>query len=243
MNVVSLVPSWTETLINSGINLVGRTRFCIHPKDQIKSVPAIGGTKSVKWDKLKVEPDLVILDKEENTKQMAESCPYPYYATHIKTINDVPNELYVLADLLSSKVLYEKAYLWTELLKYKKQLSLDDLEQQGVLKWWKDSQIKKLNLIYLIWKDPYMSVGERTFIYSVFQHLGLKLYAFKDQDYPVIQLSEFSQKNSILLFSSEPFPFHNKKQEMLKLGYDCAWINGEVFSWFGDRSFNFLNSI
>lgn len=243
MNIVSLVPSWTETLINAELSVVGRTRFCIHPKAKVKSIPAIGGTKSVNWDKLDTKPDLVILDKEENTLEMAESCPYPYYATHIKTIYDVPIELLVLADLTNNKRLIEKAYLWTKLLETKKSVRFEDLQTIGVINWWqKPNNNLKKNCVYLIWKDPYMAVGEKTFIHSVFSFLGIELYKFK-ADYPQLELSEFSTKNTLLLFSSEPFPFQNKKAEMMELGYDCAWIDGEKFSWFGDRSFQFLNSI
>ena len=242
MNIVSLVPSWTETLINAKLSVVGRTRFCIHPKPQVKSIPALGGTKSVHWDKLKIKPDLVILDKEENTFEMAESCPYPYYATHIKTIYDVPKELLVLADLTQSKQLFERAYQWTKLLEAKKSGSFEALKDMGVLNWWRKTSPVKTNCIYLIWKDPYMSVGESTFIHSVFSFLGIELFKFK-ADYPQLDLTEFSTQNTLIILSSEPFPFQKQKAEMLKLGYDCAWIDGEKFSWFGDRSFMFLNSI
>ena len=49
MRVVSLVPSWTETLIEAGVDVVGRTRFCLHPRDRVKSIPAVGGTKDADW--------------------------------------------------------------------------------------------------------------------------------------------------------------------------------------------------
>jgi ABC-type hemin transport system substrate-binding protein len=53
--IVSLVPSVTELLFALGIGdrLVGRTGFCIHPKDHIRTVPKVGGTKSVDVDKIR----------------------------------------------------------------------------------------------------------------------------------------------------------------------------------------------
>lgn len=242
MKVVSLVPSWTETLINANINVVGRTRFCIHPKQSIKNIAALGGTKSVDWSRLKDTPDLVIMDKEENTREMAEGCPYPYYATHIKTLEDVPKELFVLADLINSHELLIKAQEWMELIKSNRKISIERLEAVGALKWWRKEISKPKHILYLIWKAPYMSVGQRTFIYSVFKFLGIDLYPFKE-DYPEVDLSQFSKKDTCLLLSSEPFPFHRKKQELMALGYDCAWIDGELFSWYGDRSFKFLSQL
>jgi hypothetical protein len=49
MRVVSFVPSWTETLLECGVNVVGRTRYCIHPTEKIQNIAIIGGTKDAKW--------------------------------------------------------------------------------------------------------------------------------------------------------------------------------------------------
>ena len=58
-----MVPSWTETLLRAGIPVVGRTRFCIHPADQVKNIPIVGGTKEVNWDIVQdLKPDLVLMD-------------------------------------------------------------------------------------------------------------------------------------------------------------------------------------
>lgn len=243
MKIVSLVPSWTETIINAGINVVARTRFCIHPSNTVKSLQVVGGTKSVDWSKLKETPDLVIMDKEENTLEMAKHCPYPMYATHIKSIFDVPDELFILADLIGSNKLYEKAYDWQQLLFSNKSVSLSHLEKLEVLKWWRFPNNHQKNIVYLIWKDPFMSVGKQTFIYSMFKFLGIDLYNFNYSDYPEVDLSQLDKKDSLLLFSSEPFPFHKQKLKMMNLGFSCAWIDGEVFSWYGDRSFDFLNRL
>ena len=59
-------------LIEAGIEVVGRTRFCIHPREKIKNIPAVGGTKNVDWQKVnELKADLLILDQEENPKWMA----------------------------------------------------------------------------------------------------------------------------------------------------------------------------
>ena len=72
--IVCLVPSWTETLLLAGALVVGRTRFCIHPANLVADIPVVGGTKNMKLeDILRLEPDLVIMDQEENRLEMAEA--------------------------------------------------------------------------------------------------------------------------------------------------------------------------
>lgn len=110
MRVVSLVPSWTETLIECGITVVGRTRFCVHPKSNVAKIPAIGGTKGIDLEKLQsLQPDLVILDKEENTLQTAQQIQIPYFASHICSLADCERDLRELAARLNNKKMEELA--------------------------------------------------------------------------------------------------------------------------------------
>jgi len=69
--IISLVPSLTELLFDLGLSsqVVGRTRFCIHPSKQISNIPIVGGTKNPNIGKIgELQPDLVIANKEENRK-------------------------------------------------------------------------------------------------------------------------------------------------------------------------------
>ena len=71
--VVSLVPSWTETLIEANVNVIGRTRFCIYPAQKVKDIAVVGGTKSVNIDQLsRLQPDFIVVDQQENTREMAD---------------------------------------------------------------------------------------------------------------------------------------------------------------------------
>ena len=76
MNIISLVPSITETLFDFGLTdheVIGRTKFCIHPKELVKNVEIIGGTKNLNISKIKsLSPDLIIANKEENDKAKVE---------------------------------------------------------------------------------------------------------------------------------------------------------------------------
>ena len=82
-----LVPSITETLIEAGVEVVGRTRFCIHPAEKIKSISIVGGTKNIDWQKVEaLKADALILDKEENPQSFANNSPIPYFAYHFEDV-------------------------------------------------------------------------------------------------------------------------------------------------------------
>ena len=76
MKIISLVPSITETLFDLGLTkdeIIGRTKFCIHPENQVNNVAVIGGTKSINIEKIRsLNPDIIIANKEENTKEDVE---------------------------------------------------------------------------------------------------------------------------------------------------------------------------
>ena len=67
MKIISLVPSITETLFDFGLSdqeVIGRTKFCIHPKDLVKNVDIVGGTKNLNIPKIEsLSPDLIIANK------------------------------------------------------------------------------------------------------------------------------------------------------------------------------------
>lgn len=96
-----MVPSWTETLVEAGINVVGRTRFCCHPHKEVQKIPIVGGTKDIQWEKVKeLNASLLILDREENPVHFAEDSPIPFWASHITDITDVGHALESLAEAL-----------------------------------------------------------------------------------------------------------------------------------------------
>src|SRR5690606_21904852 len=108
MRVVSMVPSWTETLLKAHVQVVGRTRFCIHPPKMITNIPIVGGTKDVSWDLvMDLKPDLVLLDQEENPLEMAEECPVPYLATHVSSLTALQSELARLGEHFENAALME----------------------------------------------------------------------------------------------------------------------------------------
>lgn len=243
-----MVPSWTETLLECGISVVGRTRFCIHPENQVKDIPIVGGTKDIDWDKVfELSASVLLLDQEENPIEMAEESQLPYLSTRVTSISDVPNECRKLAKEFQNEALNALGNRWHTIantpdlsdgLK-----SVDDIP--GVLEWIKKPEIMSdiHNVYYIIWQNPWMYISRDTFVGSVLSKLGLGKYLPEsDFRYPTFEIEDINQQSSLLLFSSEPYPFLKKKEEIARLNFNSAIVNGECFSWFGIRSLQFLES-
>ncbi len=244
MRVISQVPSWTETLIANKVNVVGRTRFCIHPEPQVSSIPTVGGTKDIDWEKVRqLKPDLLLLDKEENLKEMAEKAPCEVLVSHVETVHSMPGELEKLAQVFTGqarafremksryeRVLAKPANLWSELpIKIPGEL-------QSIRRDFKNYE----NLVYVIWKGPWMRVGEGTFIHSVLEHLGAKpfLNSAPAGKYPEFEIEKMNLEKTYFLFSSEPYPFLKKRKEIG--AFQGSVVDGESYSWFGVRALEFL---
>lgn len=223
MKVVSLVPSITEALFDLGLTekeVVGRTKFCIHPKEKVKNVAIIGGTKNINIDKIKaLQPDLILANKEENIKEQVEALmdDFKVIVTNVETIED---NYYLLKSLGKTFHKEDKAQLFN--------LKIYDVLNQAKI----NSTIK---VAYLIWKNPYMTIGSDTFIHKILAEIGFE-NIFKDKTrYPEIEIGDLAEAEVIML-SSEPFPFKEKHIEELKEFYPdkkIMIVDGEAFSWYG----------
>lgn len=238
VRIISLVPSWTETLIAAGHTPVGRTRYCLHPSPEVDSIPIVGGTKNVDWDKIRsLKPDLLILDKEENPFEFSQQ-GIPYWASHVKDGQSLSLAFQELSKVLGSSN-FLKFHLEMEEVLKAQPLKATPENLPGcleVLKPWSGDE----KFTYVIWRKPWMAVHPETYIGFVLEKLGYKLKVWKPAPpyYPEIDLEV--RDDQVYLFSSEPFPFLKQKDELLKLGVKGALVDGECFSWFGIRSLNFL---
>jgi ABC-type Fe3+-hydroxamate transport system substrate-binding protein len=240
--VISMVPSWTETLLECGVEVVGRTRFCIHPENRVQKIPIVGGTKDIDWQKVKaLDADFLLLDQEENPLFMKSESPIPVVHTHIEKIADVPSELAKLELCLGNNVkISDLVGRWNEVIK--RPISPRKwADLPGVEKWLTLPPTGQLPYVYMIWQNPWMAAGRATFIGSVLKHLGYECAPLgSEKKYPELDLRDFSSEKPVLLFSSEPFPFHKRAADLRSLPYPCAIVNGESFSWFGLRTLRFL---
>ena len=249
MRLVCMVPSWTEMLIERGFDVVGRTRYCIHPKDKVQSIAVVGGTKDISWDKVKaLNADLLILDQEENPKRFAEQSPISWWSSHIENLQSLPRDLNSLKTLLQSKEqaqpierLSQVIQQWEEVIQRPCQSSFSLDVFPGLIQWMRkpEDHWRPKHVLYLIWKNPWMAVSKNTFIGSVLQSLGVTLPLFETK-YPKIDLSQYNPEETLVLFSSEPYPFAQHQQEIINMPFRSALVDGEKFSWFGVRSLQFL---
>ena len=223
MKIISLVPSITETLFDFGLTadeVIGRTKFCIHPINLVKNVEVIGGTKNLNIEKIRsLKPDLIIANKEENEKLQVEELmkDFKVWVTDIETLEDNQDFISDLATLL-----------------YKENLALDfNRKIASVFTDIKLSDSKKV--AYLIWKNPYMTVGSDTFINEVLVRSGFENLFKSRKRYPEVSVEELKNADVIFL-SSEPFPFQQKHIDELQIelpNNEIILVDGEAFSWFG----------
>lgn len=237
--VICLVPSLTETFLECGVEVVGRTQFCIHPAEKVESIPIVGGTKKAFWSRTKsIQADFVVMDREENTLEMAKSSPFPVLDVHITSLQSAADEFHRLAILLQNKKLAAIGDRYQVIVK--SPCEKRDISQlPGVLKWVRTPTADVEKIIYVIWKNPWMCVHRACFIGDVLAQLGLEVESHGR--YPEFSDSELREQGNLLLFSSEPYPFAREEQELLKAGTAAmALVDGECFSWFGIRSLQFL---
>ncbi len=255
MRVISMVPSWTETLLACGVNVVGRTRYCIHPEKLVSAIPIVGGTKDISWDKATaLTPDLLILDKEENPLAMSEKSPFKFVATHVTSVKDVGPACRLLARSLekSNGESFQKlcfiADRWENVASHPV-VNRDLADIPGVVEWINPLKPGIENFLYLIWKKPWMTIGKQTFIGSMLSHVGLSKFQLDfENSYPEVDLEKYPPEKTLLLCSTEPFPFLKKKNDLKTLGssvstYSIAIVDGESYSWFGIRALEFLESL
>lgn len=225
MRIVSLVPSFTKTLFDFGLDesqIVGRTKFCIHPMDRIGNVPIVGGTKNIHLDKIRsLQPDLILASKEENLKEPIETLmkEFKVHLTDIQNFEESQSFLLELGLLLGKKQIANE-------ICQKINLALNSPN---------DLVLKPVT--YLIWKDPYLTVGGDTFINSILKKTGFESSYSNLQRYPEITLKELGEAQTVFL-SSEPYPFkETHKQELLEQfpHLDIHLVDGEAFSWYGSH--------
>lgn len=221
--IISLVPSQTEFLLDIGAPVVGRTKFCIHPREQVQQVPVIGGTKKFRFEKIReLRPDFIIGNKEENYQEGVEQLAkdFPVWMSDIYGLEDAYGMMRALGPICGLEP-----------------------QAEAVINACASAmnQVKGCfsgTVIYLMWHDPWMAAGKHTFIDHILQHLGYE-NLIRTERYPALTAEEIRDLNpDHILFSSEPFPF--KEKHLLDArsqwpGSQSQLVDGELFSWYGSR--------
>ncbi len=227
--IVSLVPSQTELLYSLGLanNVVGITKFCIHPNDWFENKTRIGGTKKVNFKAIKaLNPDLILGNKEENSAEDINSLSkeYPVWMSDIFNLDDATQMIESIGLLTNTKL--AASDIIRSINKGFSQLDQNLADRPTVL--------------YLIWQKPHIAVGRNTFINDMIERSGFTNYLQNPNSrYPEIDLNQLGDSKPDLVFlSSEPYPFN--EEHLIELKTQLAntipiLVNGEMFSWYGSR--------
>lgn len=227
--IVSLVPSQTELLYDLGLDheVVGITKFCIHPADWRKRKTVIGGTKQFDIETIhKLKPDLIIGNKEENYQEGIETLmrDYPVWMSDIYKLDD-------------AFTMIEQIGMLTHKQERAGQLVQEIQQQFSAINTFDGQRV-----LYLIWRKPWMAAGQNTFINNMLNLSGLVNCVTLDR-YPEVSLSVIEQLNPDFIFlSSEPYPFKEKHMDELQHIFPDAkpiLVDGEMFSWYGSRLLKF----
>lgn len=224
--MISLAPGITDTLYSLQLDdeIVGRTRYCIYPKNKVEQSETIGGTKKVNVDKIRsLKPDLIIAEKEENTKEIVEMLEkeFPVYVAEVQTVDDAYNMIESMGEITAREQQAE------QLISSIKN-GFNHLPQ-----------VEHKKIGYVIWTNPYMVVGNNTYINSVLTQLGYdNVFNRFEGRYPTVTLEDLQKANLDELFlATEPFPFKEEHLEQfseLLPNVKISIIDGEMF-WYGPR--------
>ncbi len=227
--IVSLVPSVTELVCDLGLaaNLVGRTGFCIHPRETLRPIRKVGGTKDVDLDAVReLAPTHVIVNIDENLRETAAALRA--FVPHLIVTHPLgPHDNPPLYRLLGAVFRREKA---AEGLCAAFERALAAARRPRPLQ----------RVLYLIWRDPWMTVGRDTYISRTLALFNWQTWPAKaDARYPTLDLAACLGEIDRVLLSSEPYPFRARHVEELRAhmrDVPVAIIDGEMTSWYGSRA-------
>lgn len=229
LRIISLVPSQTELLYALGLTneIVGQTVFCIHPQDKFKNAIKVGGTKKVKYDIIdSLKPNLIICNKEENTQEIVENLmfKYPVWVSDIVDLNSALAMINGIGSIVDKQIEAQKI--------------ADTIKQNFMAM----PSFETKSCLYLIWKNPYMAAAKGTFINEMLQYAGYNNVLAAKIRYPEITENDIIELNpQVILLSSEPYPFkekHIKELQLLLPNSKILLVDGEMFSWYGNRLVN-----
>jgi ABC-type Fe3+-hydroxamate transport system substrate-binding protein len=208
VRVVSLVPSVTETLLAWGITPVACTRFCEQP-----ALVHVGGTKDPDVDAIvALEPDLVVVNDEENRKEDHDALVRAGLRVHVVRVNavtDVPPALDALAGELD--------------------IDAPTVELPPAAR-------PRLRVFVPIWKRPWMSIGRDTYGSSLLAHVGA-VNVVADDRYPELTLDHAAAlEPDVVLAPSEPYPFAERHRAQLEEVAPVVFVDGQDLFWWGART-------
>ena len=248
LRIVSLVPSLTELLCEMGLQaqLVGRTGFCVHPRDQVQSIAKIGGTKDVNVKKIRaLAPTHLVVNIDENEQPtvaaLAQFIPN-VIVTHPQTPRDNLTLYRLFGNLFGAvgNVAVRAAALESAFEEAYRALATSGAGS---------GQAPHKTVLYCIWQDPWMTVAPQTYIGQMLALIGWRQWQAAGQDvaphsagslrYPCFAWSDglISTIDEVVL-STEPYRFTQAHADSLErqIGKPVQLVDGEMLSWYGSRA-------
>lgn len=224
--IVSLVPSQTELLHALGLDaeVVGITRFCIHPAAWYRTKARVGGTKDYGLERIAaLQPDLILGNKEENEAASIAALDrdYPVWMSDIATLSDALTMIEGVGALVGRA---DAA-----------QALVADIRAA----WARLAGLPRERVAYFIWRKPYMVAAGDTFIDAMLDAAGFDNVYADARRYPEVSLDGLAAlRPDRILLSSEPYPF--KAQHLAAFQAACPdavvqCVDGTYFSWYGSR--------
>lgn len=235
------MPSQTELLFDLGLkeDVIGITKFCIHPPEWFNAKTKVGGTKKLNLTLIdQLNPDLIIANKEENEKDQLEFLMqrFPVWVSDIKNLDDACSMIKAVGSLTEKNIAAEKLVNTIT-------GEFNNLAESVIAK-------KTKKAVYLIWNEPMMAAGTDTFINDMMMRCGFENVLENQQRYPVLTVEKLKELGpKYILLSSEPFPFNENHKKYFQLDFPASKIllvDGEYFSWYGSRLIKaqgFFNSL
>jgi ABC-type Fe3+-hydroxamate transport system substrate-binding protein len=233
--IVSLVPSLTELLFDLGLaaQVVGRTAFCVHPRELVRGVRSVGGTKTINFDKLRrLEPTHVLVNVDETPRALADqlrTLGCTVVVTHPIKVRDNLALYRLIGGLFGRSERAEELCRDFETAFARLREAASGAPRQRVL--------------YLIWKSPWMTVGRETYISRMLALIRWHTWPQAAADrYPQVTLDPTTLAEvDRVLFASEPFPFTESHLQEFRDAFPehrakARTIDGEMVSWYGSRA-------
>lgn len=233
MRLLTLCPSLTETVfdLGCGADLIGRTKFCVHPADRVAELPVVGGTKDPRLDSiLDLSPDLVLMNREENRSEDAEALR----AAGVEVADWMPRdpaETAVMVREMGGRIGAAGA---AERIAQEIEAAAAEAASAA--------PARAPSFVYLIWRGPYMAVGQDTFISRMLEVAGARNALGGEERYPTLEPEQLARLDpELVLLSSEPFPFGDKHVPEFTGATGlpaerCRLVDGELLSWHGSRT-------
>jgi ABC-type Fe3+-hydroxamate transport system substrate-binding protein len=235
MRLVSLCPSLTELLFDLGVGdqVVGRTKFCVHPADRVDHVESVGGTKNPKLERIiALAPDLVLMNEEENRVEDAQALAKAGVRIH-SSMPKTPEETAAMVRGIGAAV--GRAAIAENIA--------GDIEGRAQRVRRSNQGRAPVRFAYLIWRKPWMTINADTFVSELLQLPGgMNVFGHLTERYPTVTPEDIAAaRPDVVLLSTEPFPFQEKHADELVALTGLApsqfqIVDGELLSWHGSRT-------